>query len=677
MKKGDILVYFALLGVVLLVIVPLNTVALDFFLIISITLSIIILITSLYITEPLQFSVFPSLLLIITLFRLGLNIAATKLILSNAGNAGKVISTFGHFVVGGNLVVGIIVYIIIVAMQFIVITKGSERVAEVSARFTLDAMPGKQMAIDADLNSGVIDDKEAKIRRRNVQREADFYGSMDGASKFVKGDSILGIIITLVNFVGGIIIGIVIEGMDFNEVIGVFALATIGDGLVSQIPALLVSTATGITVTRAASDENMANDLKKQLFGQPMVIFVAGIMLLLISLIPGMPKIPFIVLGGGLLALGAYENKAIKMNKVKKEAAKEEKETKEKRKPEDFNALLYVDPIEMELGYNVIPIVDVNQGGDLLDRVVAIRKQCAIDLGMIVPVIRIRDNMQLEPNKYVIKIKGIEVASGEVLMDHYLGMKNDDSIDNIEGIDTFEPAFGLAAKWISVKMKNEAELAGYTLIDVSSVISTHITEILKHKGYELLGRQQVQNLLDVLKKNEPVLVEDVVPKIISLGDLQKVLGNLLREGVPIKDLTTILETLGDYGVSTKDTDMLTEYVRQNMKRAITNRFIQNGAANAIALDPDLEQLIMSNIHQTKQGSYVTLPPEKLQSLFSGLKRSIDSLNSLGIQAIVITSPVTRFHFKKMTEQLVPDLIVLSYNEIEQFVKINIKNKITV
>lgn len=677
LKIGDIILGISVLVIVLIIIVPLSPAALDFLFIVNIILSFIILLTSLYITEPLQFSVFPTLLLLITLFRLGLNVAATRLILSNGGQAGAVINTFGSFVIGDNLVVGIIIFLIILIMQFVVITKGSERVAEVSARFTLDAMPGKQMAIDADLNSGIIDEKRAQQRRKDVQREADFYGSMDGASKFIKGDSVVGIIVTLIIFVGGIIIGMVVDGRTFDEVINIFSLATIGEGLVMQIPSLLVSTATGITVTRAASDNNIGIDIKEQLFGRANIMTIAALIILVLGLMPGLPKLPIMALAGLLFLLSYLIKKSEKKEINKAEIENEEILAKEKKKPEDINSLLQVDPIELEFGYNIIPLVDVNQGGDILDRIVAIRKQCAIEMGVVVPVIRLRDNMQLDTNKYVIKVRGSEVSSGSIMPDYYLGMKSSDEEDDVEGIDTYEPAFGLPAKWINENNKDDAEMAGYTLIDPSSVIATHLTEVIKRYGHELLGRQQVQNLIDNIKKEQPVLVEEVVPKVVSLGEVQKVLSNLLREGVPIKDLASILETLGDYGQVSKDTDVLTEYVRQNMKRTITNRFIPGNNLIAITLDPDLEQLILNNIHQTKQGSYVTIEPEKLQAMLVSLKNAINKVNELGTQPTVVTSPIVRFHFKKMTDQLFPELVVLSYNEIEQHVQIHAKEVVSI
>ncbi|NLY96853.1 MAG: flagellar biosynthesis protein FlhA [Clostridiaceae bacterium] len=675
-KIGDSLIAVAIIGIVLLVMIPLRPGALDFLFIFNILISIVILLTALYITQPLQFSVFPALLLIVTLFRLGLNVAATRLILSNSGYAGKVVNTFGSFVIGDNFVVGIIIFLIMVAGQFIVITKGTERVSEVAARFTLDAMPGKQMAIDADLNSGIIDEATAKARRRDIQREADFYGSMDGASKFIKGDAIIGIIITIINFVGGIIIGMVMEGMTFDEVLNTFALSTIGNGILSQVPALLVSTASGITVTRTASDENIGADVRRQLFRQPTVMKVSGIIIAVVGLLPGMPKLPMILLAALFIGLGSRYGKAIKEKEAKEKAEEQVREAKKTEKTEDISSLLQVDKIELEFGYNLIPLVDANQGGDLLDRIVAIRRQCAIDLGMVIPVIRLRDNMQLKPDQYMIKIKGAKVAEGVVFADRYMAIKNDDTEDTLEGIDTLEPAFGLPAKWVDKRMKGKAETLGYTLIEPSSVIATHLTEVLKRHGHELLDRQQVKELLDMVKATQPALVEETVPKAVSLGELQRVLCNLLREAIPIKDMTTILETLSDYGPVTKDTDMLTEYVRQNMRRIITSKFIPEGSAPVMMSDPDLEQLILSSIQQTKQGSYVNLEPNKLQSILNNVKKAMESFVEMGFPPIMVTSPIVRFHLKRLTEPMAPDLVVLSFNEIEPDVRLINKKVIT-
>ncbi len=669
MKIGDILVSIVVIFVILLIIIPTAPVVLDILLIINISIALIILLITLNSTEPLQFSTFPSILLIVTIYRLGLNICSTRLILGNGGDAGNVIQTFGTFVIAGNLVVGFVIFLIILAIQFIVITKGSERVAEVAARFTLDAMPGKQMAIDADLNAGIIDDTQAKERRRKVQRESDFYGAMDGASKFVKGDAIISIIITLINVIGGIIIGMTALGMDFDQVMQVYTLATVGDGLVSQIPALLISTATGIIVTRAASDDNIGTDVQNQIFRRPIPLMVAGGAIVGLMAIPGLPKIPLFVVGVLLFVLGYREHAQRKKDSVVVEEQQVEQLTQERRKPESVMNLLQVYPIELEVGYALIPLVDANQGGDLLDRVVMIRRQCALDLGMVVPVIRIRDNIQIGANEYIIKIKGTEIAGGEVMIDHYLAMNPGNADDELTGIDTVEPAFGLPALWIEESQREKAEILGYTIVDPPSVIATHLTDVLKRHGHELLGRQQVQGLLDTMRQTQPALVDDVVPKLFSLGELQKILCNLLRENVSIRDLITILETLSDYGGITRDTDLLTEYVRQALKRAITKRFIPDNRARVLTLDPGLEQAILEGVRQTERGSFVALEPDKLQRMLTSLKGGADRMASLGLAPMALTSPMVRQHFKKLTEPVIPDLIVLSYNELEQDVEI--------
>jgi len=669
MKFSDVSVSIIILLVILLIIVPLNTVLLDVLLMINIMCSVIILLMTLYTKQPLEFSVFPPLLLIVTLFRLALNISATRLILGNGGEAGNVIKTFGGFVIGGNLVVGLIIFIIIVLIQFIVITKGSERVAEVAARFTLDAMPGKQMAIDADLNTGLISEEQAKHRRLKIQRESDFYGAMDGASKFVKGDAIVAIIITVINIVGGIIIGSLGSGIPLEKVVGIYTLATIGNGLVSQLPALLVSTASGIIVTRVDSDNDLGGDLNKQLASQPLVLITGGAMMLLINFIPGLPKIPIFILGLGILALGYSLLRAGISSAAKSEEQNLEEAAAQARKPENVLSLLQVELIEIEFGYSIIPLADANKGGDLLDRVIMIRRQCALDLGIIIPSIRLRDNIQLEPNEYVIKIKGVEVARGIVMVSQYLALNTNNSPEELEGTPTVEAAFGLAATWIDEKEREKAEVLGYTLVDPPTVIATHLTEIIKKYGYELMGRQQVQTLIDNVRETNPALIDEVVPKLVTVGTLQKVLANLLRENVSIRDMVTIIETLVDYSPTVHDVDMLTEYVRQSLKRAITKRFVPENIARVITVDPTLEQMIIDNIQQTENSSYVSIEPQKLQEMFESLKTAVEKMVSLGISPIVLTAPVVRYHFKRLTDQMVPDLTVLSFNELESDVEI--------
>jgi flagellar biosynthesis protein FlhA len=669
-KKSDILVAVMVLAVILLIIVPLSPDLLDIFLITNITLSLLILLTTLFTKRTLEFSTFPTVLLIVTLFRLALNIASTRLILGNGGDAGNVIKAFGQFVVGGNLVVGLVIFLIIVAVQFIVITKGAERVSEVAARFTLDAMPGKQMAIDADLSAGNINEDQARERRQDIQREADFYGAMDGASKFVKGDAIIGIIITVINIVGGIIVGLLGDkAMAFDQVIQVYTLATVGDGLCSQIPALLVSTATGIIVTRAASKEGFGQDVSRQMFGNPTTLYVLGAMLGLISLIPGLPKIPMLALAIILPIIGYT-----KSNKTKKAEAAEQKDVAEtsaaeKRKPESVTSLLHVDLIEMEFGYGLISLVDTSQGGDLLDRVVMIRRQCALDLGIIVPIVRLRDNIQLGTREYVVKIKGYEVAKGEVMLGHYLALKPEDVDEPIDGIETVEPTFGLPALWIAEADREKAELKGYTTIDVPSVISTHLMEVIKRHADELLGRQQVQTIIDNLKKQQPALVDEVVPKMFSIGEVQKVLSNLLREGVSIRDIASILEILGDYGNLTHDTDVLTEYVRQKLKRAITKNFIPDGRARVITINPEAEKALSGNLRTADKGVAVPMEPAQMQRFLANMKKGVDHFLSLGISPMVITSPMVRKQVKNLSSQVCPELVVLSYNELEPNVEI--------
>jgi flagellar biosynthesis protein FlhA len=672
MKASDIVIAIVVLIVIMLIIVPLSPDVLDIMLILNISLSLLIMLITLNTRETLEFSTFPTMLLIMTLLRIGLNISSTRLILGNGGEAGNVIRTFGSFVIGSNLAVGIVIFLIIIVVQFIIITKGAERVAEVSARFTLDAMPGKQMAIDADLSSGIIDETEAQKRRRNIQREADFFGSMDGASKFVKGDAIVSIIITVINILGGILIGATGLGgqtMDFDQVLQVYTLATVGEGLCAQIPALLISTSTGIIVTRAASDNSFGQDLSKQLFSKPTTLFVLGGMLFLLSLIPGMPMIPLWGLAIGLPLAGYYT-----LNNRKKKEAEEIRDTaeqtaQEKRKPESVTSLLQVDLIEMEFGYGIISLVDASQGGDLLDRVVMIRRQCALELGIIVPVVRLRDNIQLGTNIYCIKIKGLEVARGEVMLEHFLALKPADLDDPIEGIETVDPAFGLPAVWITESERERAELKGYTTIDAPSVIATHLMEVIKRHAHELMGRQQVQTLIDNIRNTQPALVDEVVPKLFTIGEVQKVLANLLREGISVRDIASILEILGDFGTMTRDIELLTEYVRQNLKRAITQKFMPGGKARVITLDPTLEQLITENIRQTDHGSYVALEPLQIQKILVNLKKAVERSVSLGTTPVILTSPLVRKHFKRLTEQLDTDLVILSYNELEQNVEI--------
>lgn len=670
MKLSDVSFAIAILAVVLLMIIPIPAFIMDILLIINITLSILILLMALYTKDPLEFSVFPTFLLIITLFRLVLNLSTTKLILGEQGNAGNVIKTFGNFVIGSNLVVGVIIFLIILIIQFIVITKGAERVAEVSARFTLDAMPGKQMAIDADLNTGVIDEAEARIRREAIQHEADFHGAMDGASKFIKGDAIAGLIITIINIVGGLIIGLLtMKDKSIGDVVSIFTLATIGDGLVSQIPALLVSTAAGIIVTRSGRNATFGSEVIGQLFGNPFVLMVGGGLVFAMSLVPGLPLLPLWVLAACLFIIGFSTYQSYKKATVTEAEDQAEVAAREKRKPESVTSLLNVDPIELELGYGLLPLVDVTQGGDLLDRVVMIRRMCALDLGVIVPTIRLHDNIQRGMNTYSVKIKGVEVAEGEVMADHLLALSTGEVVEEIYGIPTVDPTFGQPALWIAKGDREKAELCGYSTIDPPSVIATHLTQVIKTHSHELLNRQQVQTLIDNLAKSQPALVEEVVPKLFSLGEVQKVLANLLRENVPIRDMATIIESLGDYGNITRDTDLLTEYIRQNLKRTISKRFIPEGIAHVITLDPSLEQLIVENTRQSEHGTYLSLEPEQLNTIFTKLRNIVEKVKNSGKVPTILTSPLVRRQFRKIAEQVSQDLNVMSFNEVESNIEV--------
>ncbi len=661
MRLKDITVPIIIVSIVLAFIIPLPGVIIDILLAINIMVSVIILLNTVYMKEALQLSIFPSLLVITTLFRLALNVSTSRLIIGK-GDAGSVIEGFGRFVGGNDLVVGFIIFILITLVNFLVITKGSERVAEVAARFTLDAMPGKQMAIDADLNSGLINESEAKERRKKVQREADFYGAMDGASKFVKSDAIMGIIITILNIIGGLVMGMVSRGDSIEDALATYTILTIGDGLVSQIPALMISTATSFIVTRAASESDLSADFLKQVFSNPKVLYIASGLSVILALF--LPTIPFLLMAA-ILAFLAYSISKQQVADLKQEEVRvEESEVEEIRKPENVVSLLQIDPIELEFGYGIIPLADVNQGGDLLDRVVMIRRQLALELGMIVPVIRLRDNIQLAPNEYQIRIKGVEVARGEMMLDNYLAMNPGLVEEEIDGIKTTEPAFGLPAIWITEGQRDRAEMLGYTVVDSPSIIATHLTEIIKKYAHELTGRQEVQSLLDNVKQNYPVIIEELIPKMMTVGEIQKVLANLLKEGVSIRDMVTILETLADYAPVTHDTDMLTEYVRQALGRAISKKFFMEQNSSVITLDPKLEQVIIDSLQKTETGSYLTLEPNMTNTILGSLSKQVQKLVQLGQQPIVLASPVVRLYFKKLADQAIPGLIVLSYNELD-------------
>ncbi|WP_105618040.1 flagellar biosynthesis protein FlhA [Vallitalea okinawensis] len=668
MKPSNILVGLFVIGAVILLIVPIPGELLNVFIIFNIAIALFVLFNALYTTEALEMSTFPTMLLFATVYRLSLNVASTKLILTY-GEAGQVIRVFGEFVAGGNFIVGIIVFIVLIIVQFMVITKGAERVAEVSARFTLDAMPGKQMAIDADLNAGLIDDQEAKTRRQKIQQEASFYGAMDGASKFVKGDAIAGILITFINIIGGIGIGIMMNGSSFNEALNNYTILTVGDGLVSQIPALMISLATGILVTKASKDANVGEEIQKQLFSMPRVFMLTGGILILLGILLPLPKILMMGVGSLILFAGYRMIRELKVQSVEEEITEDDTDVEEIRRPENVVSLINVDPIVLEFGYGIIPLADVNQGGDLLDRVVMIRRQIALELGAIVPVIRLRDNIQLNPNEYSINIKGVEVSKGEIMFDHYMAMNPGYIEEEVDGIQTVEPAFGLPALWISESQRERAEALGFTVVDPPSLIATHLTEIIKRNLDELLTREDVQTLINTVKEKHPTLVEELVPKLLSVGEIQKVLMNLLNEGISIRDLVTIFETLADYGASNRDVDILTEYVRQKLKRNISKTFLDNPKNNVITLDPGLEQRIMDSVKQTEQGSYLAIDPLTTQKIYDGLKREVAKVTSTGQQPIVLSSPIVRLYFKRLTENILPDLIVLSYNELDSSVEV--------
>ncbi|MGI6533255.1 MAG: flagellar biosynthesis protein FlhA [Peptococcia bacterium] len=666
-RHTDIIVALGIISIVIMMIIPLPTALLDVLIVFNITCSLTILLVSMYNKEPLDLSVFPSLLLVMTLYRLALNVSSTRLILLNA-DAGRVIEQFGQFVVGGNVFVGFVIFLILVIIQFIVITKGAERVAEVAARFTLDAMPGKQMSIDADLNAGLITEDEARERRMKIQREADFYGAMDGASKFVKGDAIAGIIIVIINVLGGMAVGLFQKDMGgIQEVAQVYTLLTVGDGLVCQIPALLLSTATGIIVTRAASEHSLGEDLTSQIFSNPKVMAIASGVLCFLAMVPGLPKLPFLLLGilAGVLAYSLYKRDKY----LQQEAAvtPESLEATEMKKPDSVYSLLQVDPVELEMGYGLIPLVDTGQGGDLLERIVMIRRQCALELGLVIPPIRVRDNMQLAPNNYVLKLRGVPLAQGEIMLNQYLAMGGE---GDLPGIPTKEPAFGLPAVWIGPSLREQAELNGFTVVDPPSVLATHITEFLKNNAPDILSRQDVKGLLDNLKKEYPAVVEEVVPNLLSLAEVHKVLANLLRERIPIRDLVLILEALGDWSPYTKDPDLLTEYVRQKLARQIAQLYTDDqGKINCLTLDPRLEQIIAESIQSGEHGHYLAIDPATGQFIIQELAGMLEKKGFLGKQLVVLTSSSIRMYFRKLVERYMPAIPILSFNEIPANVEI--------
>jgi flagellar biosynthesis protein FlhA len=664
---SDLVVVLAVVLVVVMMVLPLPPFLLDLLLAINISLSLLILLLAMNIKGALEISIFPSLLLITTLFRLALSVSSTRLILLT-GNPGRIIIAFGDFVVGGNYVVGFVIFLILVVVQFIVITKGSERVAEVAARFTLDAMPGKQMSIDADLNAGLISESEARQRRQLIAREADFYGAMDGAAKFVKGDAIASIIILVIDLLGGLATGMFQKGMDLTGALSRYALLTVGDGLVSQIPALLISTATGIVVTRGASENNLGADFTRQLFSQYRVLVTAGVAVAAFGLFGGLPKLPFIALGASLGGLAFAVRRAEKGQEIEEETVAEQQRLEEARKPESVASLLQVDPIEMEIGYSLIPLVDESQGGDLLDRISMIRRQCAIELGVLVPVIRIRDNLQLNPDEYVVKIKGIQVGRGELMVNHYLAMDAGGVTEQITGIPTTEPAFGLKALWVDAAARERAEYAGYTVVDPPAVLATHLTEIIRTHAHELLGRQEVKALLDSARESYSAVVDELVPELLTVGEVQKVLQNLLREGVPIRNLVTILETLADMAPVTRDVDYLTEYVREALGRQISQIYQENGVLTVLTLSPEWEEVIADALQHTDRGLTVALDPRVLQQLFGVLGQALEE--HVLPYPVIVVSPQIRMALKRLTERALPRLVVLSYNEISPDVQVN-------
>lgn len=676
MKKADIGVALYILAAFCMFIIPIPSALLDVLLAINMSVAFAIMFGCMFAKEVLEMSFFPTILLFTTIFRISLNVSSTRLILTT-GDPGNVVQTFGNFVGGGDLIIGAIIFVIMILIQFMVINKGSERVAEVTARFTLDAMPGKQMAIDADLNTGAINDEEAKARRDKIQQESSFFGSMDGAVKYVKGDATAGLLITAVNIIGGIAMGMLRGGMDMNAALNKYAILTIGDGLVSQIPSLLISLSTGILVTKGSKDADFGSVLVRQLFGVPKVLYFVGGTLVALGVLTPLNIVLFLVLGFSFIITGRVISGTIETANIESKVEEEEAAAEEIRQPENVTSLLQVDPIELEFGYGIIPLADVNQGGDLLDRVVMIRRQVALELGAVVPIIRLRDNIQLNPNQYIIKIKGIQVSEGEILFDHYMAMNPGFVEEEITGIPTFEPSFHLPAIWITENQRERAESLGYTVVDPPSIIATHLTEIIRQHIAELLGRQDVQNLVNNLKENNSVLVDELVPKLLGLGEIQKVLQNLLREGISIRDLQTIFETLADYAPTTRDTDILTEYVRQALKRAISNKFFpQNETTSVVTLDPKIEQEIMASVKQTEQGSYLTLDPDRTKRIVASVETETKKLEDLGKNPIVITSPIVRMYFKKLTEDYFRDLIVVSYNEIESNVELQSVGMVT-
>ncbi|MFO7716045.1 flagellar biosynthesis protein FlhA [Desulfosarcina sp.] len=676
-NNSDVLMGFAAMSILMVMVIPIPAMLLDLFLSFNITLSLIILLVGMYILNPLDLSSFPSLLLLSTLFRLSLNVASTRMILLNGNEgtqaAGKVIMAFGNFVVGGNYVVGFIVFVILVVINFMVITKGAGRIAEVAARFTLDAMPGKQMSIDADLNAGLIDEDQARERRRQISREAEYYGAMDGANKFVRGDAIAGIIITFVNILAGLAIGVFQKDMNFTDAAQTYTLLTVGDGLVSQIPALIISTAAGIVVSRAGAEKNLGLEIGSQLLVQPRAFVVAAVILFGFGLVPGMPTIPFVILSAtaGFVAFLVFQTQRAKLEEDRAITLQGEKKAEE-RPPESFKPLPPIDVLALEVGYGLIPLVDVEQNGELLERIKSIRRQIAQEVGIVVPSIHIQDNMKLKPGAYSILLKGIEVASGDLMINHLLAMNPGTADTAINGIATREPTYGLEAFWIKPASREDANAKGYTVVDLETIITTHLSDVIRRHAHELVGRQEVQKLLDTLKGSHPRVVEELVPNLMSLGGVVRVIQNLLQEQVPVRDLLTIMETLADWAPSTKKLDVLTEYVRQALARTITSFFqAEDGKMHVLTLDQRVEKKVAESLQKTDQGMFLAIAPAYAKSIMDDLSVKMKDYKSLGVPPLLVCSAQIRSHFKKLTERFIPGLAVLSYDEIVSSAKIQI------
>lgn len=676
-RNQDIALAICVVAILVVLIIPIPTWSLDLLLTLNISLSVVVLMATIYLQQPIDFAVFPSLLLMLTLFRLSLNVASTRLILAQA-NAGKVIDAFGGFVTSGSYVVGAVIFAILVIIQFVVITRGATRISEVAARFTLDAMPGKQMGVDADLNAGLITEEQARARRRAIEREADFYGAMDGATKFVRGDAIAGLIITIVNIIGGFIIGVAINGMAIVEALQLYTRLTIGDGLVSQVPALIISTSAGLIVTRSVSDEHLGFDLSRQLTRYPRALGLSALLLVLMGIVPGMPTVPFLIVGAALGALALQTSQAFRREKLAEEARKiAEQEAEAKAEPTRTEDLLNVDPLKIELGYGLIGLADPKQGGDLLTRVQIIRQQMATKMGFIVPVVRIVDNMRLKPNEYRVKLREAEIARYEVIPDHYLAMNPGFVEEEVPGIPTREPAFGLSAVWVSQAHRDRAERLGYTIVEPTAVMATHLSELLMAYAPELLTRQDVQNLIDHVKATSKTVVEELLPNVLGLGEIQKVLQGLLRERVSIRNLETILEALADFAPRTRDTEVLTEYARHALARQICAEYAdEEGKLRVVTLSPELERELIEAIRQAETGEYVPVEPRRADEIGRATVKAVQALVMAGHDAVVLTSAQVRRYFKRIAERHLPKIVVLSYNEIDPAVRLESEGQVS-